>query len=225
MLSPHETRWDPLVYAAASSEGVEPALVKAVIWNETRFTWVGDPHPVTGRRIEHPAQLDREEPRISDASVGVMQILTGTAGWIYGRPVSREELRDPSFNIYLGTRVLSMYLHGWRPGADGARIEGARQPFDVAETLAAYNGGPGAVQNRRADGTFPNQGYVTAGLAAYDYFRSLELGPPEPLGPPSPEGAPPPEGPGIEPGTLGPAIGVGAIILVGALLALLGGRR
>lgn len=219
----NEDRWDPLVRPIAGAEGVPVPLVKAVIGNETAFRWVGDPHPVKGTLIQSPADLDREEPRIADASVGVMQILTGTASWVMGDRVTREELRDPATNIRVGSRYLSMLLNGWRPrhvyeGTRLARTErivpaGVR-PLTIEETLAAYNGGPGILTRRREDGTFPNQGYVNKGLEAYTYFsqEERELPAPPPGGPPAP---PPP--PATAQGPPGAAIGL-LVVLGGALL-------
>lgn len=176
MLSRNENRWDDLIVGPAAAEGVDMALVKAVIWNETRFAWIGDPHPVTGVTITDPAQLDREEPRIGDASIGVMQILTQTAAWVMGVPsVTRETLRDPAENINIGTRILSMYVNGWRAGDGGVRLPISRT-FTVEEALAAYNGGPGAVTTHDRTGVYSAavQAYVTRGMGAFRYFQDVQ---------------------------------------------------
>lgn len=214
MLSKNENRWDGLIVGPAAAEGVDMALVKAVIWNETRFTWIGDPHPVTGRTITDPAQLDREEPRIGDASVGVMQILTRTAAWVMQVPsVSREMLRDPTENINIGTRVLSMYDNGWRPDGRGGRSYNRRQ-FTLEETLAAYNGGPGAVETHSQTGQWPNAAvaaYVARGVGAFRYFAEVQ-------------GRMPPDEPPVTAGFVEAGWGV-ALAVAGTLIALVALRR
>ncbi len=220
----NEDRWDPILRAEATAEGLPVALVKAVVGNETAFRWVGDPHPVRGTLIQQPADLDREERRIADASIGVMQILTGTATWVMGQKFTREDLRDPATNIRVGVRYLSMLFNGWRPQHrwDGqgnlvgtSRIKpGGMRGLTVEETLAAYNGGPGILARRREDGSYPNQGYVDKGLAAYSYFARRE----EDL--PAPPPSPPPTGPQAPPGAaLGILVALGAGLLLFALRA------
>lgn len=221
----NEDRWDPTIRAEAAAEKVPVALVKAVVGNETAFRWVGDSHPGRGTLVQDPADLDREEPRIADASVGVMQILTGTASWVMGRQFTREELRDPATNIQVGVRYLSMLFNGWRPlhkwDGQGNLLRTERiiprglRGYTVEETLAAYNGGPGILQRRREDGTYPNQGYVDKGLTAYSYYARQEEELPAPTSP-----LPPPAGPQVPPGAI-----AGILVALGAGLLLFSLRR
>ncbi len=178
----NEDRWDPLVRPEAAAQNVSVALVKAVIGNETGFRWVGDSHPIQGTLIQTAADLDRSEPRLRDASVGVMQVLTRTAQIVLGgTPVTREELRVPAFNIHIGTVYLSQLLNGWRPdimyNTQGNPLSGLAfpdpvRPLTVEETLAVYNGGPRMLD--RLGGAFPNQRYVDDGLQSYNYFSEQE---------------------------------------------------
>ncbi len=221
----NEDRWDPIIRAEAAAERVPTALVKAVVGNETAFRWVGDPHPVRGTLIQSPADLDREEARVSDASVGVMQILTGTAAWVMGEKFTREDLRHPATNIRVGVRYLSMLFNGWRPlhtfDRQGnlvrtqRRIPQGVRGFTVDETLAAYNGGPGILARRREDGSYPNQGYINKGLTAYSYFSRQEEELPAPTTP-----TPPPAGPQAPPGAV-----LGGLAALAVLLGLYVLRR
>ncbi len=223
-----EDRWDYLIRSEASEQGVPVALVKAVVANETRFRWIGDPHPVTGVLIQSAADLDRYESSAKDYSVGVMQVLTGTAKWVMGETYSREDLRDPGTNIRVGVRYLSMLFNGWRPlhSYDGAgNLTGTERivprgvrGLTVEESLAGYNGGPGILNRRAPDGTWPNQVYVTRGLRAYEYFSGKEAGT-ETVEPAAP--GPGPESPS---GPSGGAV-VGVLLAVAAALGLLFFRR
>jgi len=84
-------QWVDLVTEIAVPAGIEPAVVLAIIWMESR----GKPD---------------EFHHISQAT-GLMQVIPREAG---GRFVDRptiEELRDPRTNIQWGTRILVDYLN------------------------------------------------------------------------------------------------------------------
>ena len=102
---------------------VEPRLVAAVAMAES----AGDP---TARR---------QEPSVSDVSLGLMQTLTRTAqavadrGFVaFGQQVPVERLIEPRVSLYYGAAYLSV-LRRWQ----------GRQR-DTAWVLRSYNGGPGA---------------------------------------------------------------------------------
>jgi hypothetical protein len=78
----------------------------------------------------------RQEPRINDASYGLMQVLTKTAAWLNGLGYdafdgTAEALATPEGSMYFGCA----YLHWLR------NYKGAVQPDGFV--VAAYNGGPG----------------------------------------------------------------------------------
>lgn len=80
----------PLVYeetirAAAAENGLEPALVAAVIWTESGFD---------------------EEVRSSRGAYGLMQLLPETAHFISERGSVGGDYRDPGTNIRMGTWYL-----------------------------------------------------------------------------------------------------------------------
>lgn len=106
-------RYDALILAAARQYGVEPALVKAVMWRESSFK-----ARARGRRGE----------------VGLMQIRTGAASdWAKaeGRSAPTEwELLDPALNTQVGAWYLARLLRRYQQTDNPA-----------AYALADYNAG------------------------------------------------------------------------------------
>jgi hypothetical protein len=108
---PRIARWQPLILQEAAQRQLDPDLVAALIWRESR----GDPRAIG------PA-----------GATGLMQIMPREAGFSW-RP-SRDELLDPSTNVFWGTRTLSIIIR--------------QAKGDVASALAAYNGGWAKVDDR-----------------------------------------------------------------------------
>ena len=80
----------PMISTACATHGVPLELVVATIATESRGV-------AKAKLVEPDAQ----------ASLGLMQLLTGTAETVAGRPVSADELYDPATNIDLGTRYIA----------------------------------------------------------------------------------------------------------------------
>jgi soluble lytic murein transglycosylase len=152
-----ENRYDAVIVAATRRYGVDPALVKAVVWRESRFN----------RRARGAA-----------GEIGLMQVSKLAAQeWAAaeGRPHFRhEELFDPGKNILAGTWYLRKLLQ---------RYEKADNPIPYA--LADYNAGRThmlrwlsgpAVSNSSAfvaQIDFPGtRRYVEAITARHEYYRS-----------------------------------------------------
>jgi soluble lytic murein transglycosylase len=112
-----EAGQDKFILASASKHGVDPALVKAVIWRESRF---------------------RPEARGGKGEAGLMQIMENTglewAGAQRIRLNSQAELLDPARNIECGTWYLRKLL---------GRYQQTDDPVPYA--LADYNAGRGNV--------------------------------------------------------------------------------
>lgn len=112
-----EHSYDALIAEIAKKYDVDPCLVKAVIWKESRF----DP------RAEGKA-----------GEIGLMQVMPSTAGdWaraVGRRNVSAVDLYDPRTNIEAGAWYLRRGLNFWKDCSDPL-------PFAVAE----YNAGRGNV--------------------------------------------------------------------------------
>lgn len=186
---PNETAFDGPINVAASNYGVAADLIRAIIGQESQF---------------RPSAV-RQEPAINDQSIGLMQVLYGTAkGEGYtgpiGSPTTLTGLYDPSANITYGTsylarqlqraggdieRAISAYNGGWRPTiAFGSR---ATQPLVVC--LVRDSSGKCIRSKNVAVGEFANQDYVNAVLSNYRYFRSkasTPVAPPPVIGGPSP---------------------------------------
>lgn len=113
----HEHSQDKVILAAAARHGVDPALVKAVVWRESWF----NPN-ASGSKGE----------------VGLMQIMKPTAeDWAKAERVhlfTHFQLYDPARNTQCGAWYLRRLLQRYRT---------ADNPVPYA--LAAYNAGPGNV--------------------------------------------------------------------------------
>lgn len=152
-----EDAHDGIIAEAAARHGVDPALIKAVIWRESRF----DP-----------------KVRGSKGEVGLMQIMEPTArDWAKAtrRTVFlHAELFEPRKNVDCGTWYLRKLL---------ARYPQTDNPLPY--TLADYNAGRGNVlkwmQAPAATNSaafiakigFPStQDYVVSTLARYEKYRA-----------------------------------------------------
>ena len=110
---PKENIYDPLIVAVARQEGLDPFLVRALIWRESRF----NPN-IYGTAQEH----------------GLMQV-TPVAGelWAKANKISDfkpDDLFDPVTNIRAGSWYLARDIHHWEQTDD-----------PVTFGLAEYNAG------------------------------------------------------------------------------------
>jgi soluble lytic murein transglycosylase len=112
-----ESRQDTNILAASRKHGVDPALIKAVVWRESKF----DP-----------------AARGAKGELGLMQIMEDTgrewAGEQRVAPFEHALLRDPARNIDCGTWYLRKLLPRY-----------ARTDNPVPYALADYNAGRGNV--------------------------------------------------------------------------------
>lgn len=128
--------FDPLIWQTAQRHGVDPYFVKAVVAAESSF----DP------------KAYRAEPRINDASYGLMQTLYRTAKDM-GYQGAPEGLFDPATSVEYGTKYLAHQLR---------RYNGS-----LPYAAAAYNAGTAYVDNA---GHFRNQTYVDRVMRFYQQF-------------------------------------------------------
>lgn len=153
-----ENKYDPIILSAAARYGVPVSLIKGVIAAESAFK----------------VNAHRDEPKIEDASRGLMQLLRVTAEGL-GYRGSDEGLYEPYTNIDLGTKLLSQLY---------------AQTGEWHSTVSAYNGGLrpelgfGARVTRRGIrcmerevpvGEFCNQKYVDRVMRFERYFATGEL--------------------------------------------------
>ena len=111
--APKENRYDPLIVAVAREEGIDPFLIRALIWRESRFN-----PSIYGLAQEH----------------GLMQVTPG-AGEVWAKAnhiagFQPQDLFDPLTNIRAGTWYLSHAINHWRQTDD-----------PVTFGLAEYNAG------------------------------------------------------------------------------------
>ena len=143
-----ERRYDALIVTAAQRYGVDPALVKAVIWRESRFD---------------------ADARGRAGELGLMQIRESAAmEWAKAEHIPSFEhaaCLDPATNALAGTWYLKKLL---------ARYQNTDNP--AAYALADYNAGRGNVLNwltgsaaTRSDAFVEQIGFPTT----RDYVRSV----------------------------------------------------
>lgn len=145
-----ENEYDSIVVQAGEAWSVDPALIKAIIGAESEFT----------------PEAFRAEPKIGDASYGLMQLLYGTARLLgYAGPTNG--LYDPTTNIRLGTRYLADLIKTAENHGHG-----------VDSAVSAYNAGFSAVRpgdgkrvTNDAGADFINQAYVDRVLSLASYFK------------------------------------------------------
>jgi soluble lytic murein transglycosylase len=149
---------DTLIREVAAEHRVDPMLVKAIVWRESRFD---------ARKVGRAGER------------GLMQLTEGAASeWVQENRVQNfqvEELFDPKVNVQAGTWYLARAIGRWRNQSDPV-------PFALAE----YNAGASRAQ-RWAGGdnsmvippdTFRNnidfpgtKRYVETILARYDFYK------------------------------------------------------
>jgi soluble lytic murein transglycosylase len=147
---------DEMIAVAAARHGVDPLLVKAVIWQESRF---------------HPDKLGGHGER------GLMQVTEpAAADWVRATGVETfvpGDLLDPKTNIEVGTWYLGRALKHW---------SGQEDPLPFA--LGEYNAGRSRVK-RWSGGELmtaaaldeamdipSTRAYIAAVRARYDYYRN-----------------------------------------------------
>ena len=149
---------DALIRSVAAEQGVDPMLIKAIVWRESRFD---------ARKVGAAGER------------GLMQLTEGAASeWVQENRIENfqvEELFDPKVNVQAGTWYLARAIGRWKNQSDPI-------PFALAE----YNAGASRAQ-RWAGGdkstvippeTFRNnidfpgtKRYVEKILARYEFYK------------------------------------------------------
>jgi soluble lytic murein transglycosylase len=155
-------RFDPLIVKVAREYDLDPRLIKAVVWRESRFQ-----ADMTGRNGERGLmQVSEIAARDWAAAKGVRDL----------RP---EEMLTPETNLEIGTWYLSKAVQRWN-GKDNA------VPFALAEynagksrvdrwvrtALQKRNGQPVTAETFQDSIDFPSTArYVRTILARYDFYK------------------------------------------------------
>lgn len=120
---------DQYIEQYAEANGLEKSLVAALIYQESRY---------------------RTDAVSSSGARGLMQLMPDTAKWVAARldlDYSQEKLKEPEYNIRLGTYYLGYLLDKY----DGA----------TELALAAYNAGPGNVDSWLKNDKYSKDGKLT----------------------------------------------------------------
>ena len=100
-----EMKYDKIIHAAAAKHGVDPMLVKAIIFTESTFI---------------PSKVGK------DGEIGLMQIRTAAAtDWATAKGIplpSKTEMHNPELNIEIGTWYITRALKRWYNNPDFLRM-------------------------------------------------------------------------------------------------------
>ena len=130
------SRYDELIVKAGQRNNVDPCLIKAVIWKESRFD---------------------KRARGLKGEVGLMQIMPSVARQF---DVPTEQVSNPETNIWLANKLMSKIMNTLR------FPEGTPEKDRMSIILASYNSGIGHVNDARRlarlNGEDPNSWEVVA---------------------------------------------------------------
>lgn len=189
MLFANETAFDDVLVPVARAQGVDPALLKAMVAQESGF----DP------------QAYHYDANVNDASRGLAQIEGSTARAL-GLPIGDDATRtgglyDPNIALPAMAHIVAANLR--------------RAGGDVPTAVAAYNSGWSkqrpADAPRDAAGRFISQAYVDRVLGHfYPYYAAQQGGDTQDTGGATPAPTPPPTtaGPELVTGLLSVAVAV-----------------
>ncbi|HWL53611.1 MAG TPA: lytic transglycosylase domain-containing protein [Chthoniobacteraceae bacterium] len=157
------SRYDPLIEEAARKHGVDPLLVRAVVWQESRF---------------HPDKTGGAGER------GLMQVgEMAAADWVRIHKVETfapTDLFSPSTNLEIGTWYLAQALRRWKERDDAvpfalAEYNAGKRRVDRWTTGEGGDGGPDGPLGARAFQEridFPTtRAYVEAIVHRFNYYR------------------------------------------------------
>ena len=143
-----ERRYDPIIIAAARRYAIDPALIKAVIWRESRF------NPKARGRVGELGLM-----QVRDAAGQEWAAAENKIGF------SEHHLADPDTNIYAGSWYLAHLLKRYRAVDD-----------PVPYALADYNAGRANVLRWMQAGAKTNSAQLLARMdfpATRQYIESI----------------------------------------------------
>jgi len=126
----------PLINQASITTGLSPALIAAVVWQES----MGDPNARVGTGT-HAWGLMLLRPETAREHGGSAYGMTFEGGFRPDNPLHRQAILNPQNNLMTGATYLALLLDRYRSAEWGA------PPEQLA--VAAYHAGPAAVDNAR----------------------------------------------------------------------------
>jgi len=114
------------IQAAATTWGVDPNLVRAVMWQESRVPGTCRVDPLAARF----------EPHVNDTSFGLMQLLLATARQM-GFAGTPQDLVDPATNVMLGAQYLRRKLDEFGDVRLGVASYNSGSPITCTEASRA----------------------------------------------------------------------------------------
>lgn len=168
MLFARENDFDPLILPAAAEQGVDPALLKAIIATESAY---------------NPAAYHLDTNGHASRGLAQFEDTTWAAYGNPGGPGDDNTHTGGPYDPNLEVPVMARHVAGLL----------ARSGGDVQIAVAAYNSGWSQIRPndapRNADGTFISQTYVNKVLGTYYPYFAAQVGggaPSAPVTPPTP---------------------------------------
>lgn len=106
----------------------------------------------------------RFEPRLGEASYGLMQVLASTARGVDHSIVNPNTMYDPEIALRIGMKVARLY---W----DQEQKHFGREPTQE-EWCASYNEGVGGAERDVAAARDPDPAYTKLWIAAWEYWQA-----------------------------------------------------
>ncbi len=180
--------FEPEIKKAAQAHGLDPDLVAAVCWQESKFNpdalrW----EPKFQRKYidRHPTyeKLDSKTRNLLASSLGLMQVM-GVIAHEFGLPLTLlEDLYKPAVGLEYGCKKLqnlmrrygveenpkSEYRLPQETSSKARQSRAARNPR-LEDAVAAYNAG---IARRGDKGGYKNQGYVDKVLKKYQGYKRI----------------------------------------------------
>jgi len=160
------------ITAAAAKHGLNPDLIAAFCWRESRFkpeAYRYEPKFQRKYIDRHPnyEKLDYQTRHNLATSFGLMQVLGVTAHELGFPFLLLENLYKPECGLEYGCRKLKKLFE--RYGVHGSDNADLPTPNSLTDAISAYNAG---TAKRGAKGGYVNNGYVVDVLMKYDKYRA-----------------------------------------------------
>ena len=146
--------YDGIIIPLSNQYGVNDSLIRATIMQESR--WNTNAYHLDKKK---DGTIRYDKYGRPSESVGLMQVILGTAEWMLNKSVgsvSLSSLYDPNLNLTVGVKYLAYQLK--------------RYSGNVKKAIAAYNAGTATYA---LGGDFSNQSYVGTVYGYYQEYTAI----------------------------------------------------
>ena len=168
-------RYDEIIVASAQRYGLDPALVKAIVYEESFFRSKAQSSQNAIGLMQVTPVVVQEWMEARRATTLKEAVSTVTGKKLEGEPSTEEALGDPAVSLDIGCWYLQYLLNRYKD-----------EPYALAVALAAYNAGPTNVERWVSDDNRPKisrdefiariefpvtRNYVQKIIERYDYYK------------------------------------------------------